>query len=87
MNPNDNPRTRRISAVWLIPLIAVLIGLWLVFSYLSSQGPVITQAQMLIMPPDPARAAGPVIRIGPACRICPRKTCPARREPSILATA
>ena len=42
MNPNDNPRTRRISAVWLIPLIAVLIGLWLVFSYLSSQGPVIT---------------------------------------------
>ncbi|MBA48798.1 MAG: DNA-binding protein [Paracoccus sp.] len=51
------------------------------------QGPVITQAQMLIMPPDPARAAGPVIRIGPACRICPRKTCPACREPSILATA
>ena len=53
----------------------------------GAQGPVITQAQMLIMPPDPARAAGPVIRIGPACRICPRKTCPARREPSILATA
>lgn len=36
------PRRTRLSAVWLIPLAAVLIGLWLVFSYLSSQGPVIT---------------------------------------------
>jgi len=36
------PRRTRLSAVWLIPLAAALIGLWLVFSYLSSQGPVIT---------------------------------------------
>lgn len=35
-------RPPRFSAVWLIPLAAALIGLWLVFSYLSSQGPVIT---------------------------------------------
>lgn len=48
-------------------------------------GPVLTQAQMLILP---ARAigngSGPVIGIGASCRICPRSGCPARREPSIL---
>ena len=45
MNQADSPpshRRPRLSAVWLIPLLAALIGLWLVFSYLSSQGPVIT---------------------------------------------
>ena len=45
MNQADSPpshRRPRLSAVWLIPLMAALIGLWLVFSYLSSQGPVIT---------------------------------------------
>ncbi|SNT74380.1 short-chain fatty acyl-CoA regulator family protein [Paracoccus seriniphilus] len=52
-------------------------------------GPVLTQALMLILPYDPERAqagAGPV-PIGPACRICPRRECGARREPSILSTA
>lgn len=49
-------------------------------------GPVLTQAQMLILPArEAAPAATPVIPIGPACRICPRGDCLARREPSILA--
>ena len=43
MNQPDTPTSRRrLSAVWLIPLMAAFIGLWLVFSYLSSQGPIIT---------------------------------------------
>ena len=29
-------------------------------------------------------AAGPVLRLGATCRICPRRNCAARREPSIL---
>lgn len=46
-------------------------------------GPLLTDALMLILPAD-----GPVpsdaLPIGPACRICPRADCPARREMSIL---
>lgn len=43
MNDTQAPGPRpRISAVWLIPLAALLIGLWLVYSYVSNQGPVIT---------------------------------------------
>lgn len=42
--PSQATPTKRptLSAVWLIPLGAALIGLWLVYSYLSSQGPSIT---------------------------------------------
>ncbi|MBU3028943.1 XRE family transcriptional regulator [Paracoccus marinaquae] len=49
-------------------------------------GPVLTQAQMLILPAETAAAspALPAIPIGPSCRICPRTVCAARREPSIL---
>ncbi|WP_265502685.1 short-chain fatty acyl-CoA regulator family protein [Paracoccus beibuensis] len=46
-------------------------------------GPVLSRATMLIVPaegPAPADA----LAVGPACRICPRSDCPARREPSIL---
>lgn len=42
---NDETDTQppaKLSAVWLIPLLAVLIGAWLVYSNLSSRGPVIT---------------------------------------------
>lgn len=46
-------------------------------------GPVLTRATMLVVP-----AEGPppddALPVGPACRICPRRDCPARREPSIL---
>ena len=35
-------RLPRLSPVWLIPLAALLIGLWLVFDHLSGQGPMIT---------------------------------------------
>ena len=35
---------RRISAVWIIPLVAALVGGWLVYKTLSEQGPEITIA-------------------------------------------
>jgi predicted transcriptional regulator/DNA-binding XRE family transcriptional regulator len=44
------------------------------------------RAAMLIVP-APGPAAGPVLPIGGACRICPRERCAARREPSILSAA
>ena len=51
-------------------------------------GPVLTRAQMLILPVGKAAdGPAPVIRIGASCRICPRMECPARREPSILSPA
>ena len=49
-------------------------------------GPVLIQAQMLVLP-QPGPPAADALRIGPTCRICPREACPARREPSILAPA
>lgn len=48
-------------------------------------GPVLTQAQMLILPAEGAAGAPhQVVAIGSSCRICPRADCAARREPSIL---
>jgi predicted transcriptional regulator len=46
----------------------------------------VIEAHMLILP-DAARPGGtpPPREVGVSCRICPRATCPARREPSILA--
>jgi paraquat-inducible protein B len=35
-------RARRVSVVWLIPLLAVGIGGWLAWTTLSKQGPKIT---------------------------------------------
>jgi paraquat-inducible protein B len=35
-------RSRRVSAIWLIPLIAVAIGAWLAWDTLSKEGPTIT---------------------------------------------
>ncbi len=46
-------------------------------------GPELRSAMMLITAP-PANAAAPSYGIGSTCRICPRKGCTARREPSIL---
>lgn len=44
--PNAAPatvrRSRRVSAMWLIPLLAVAIGGWLAWNTLSKQGPTIT---------------------------------------------
>ena len=37
-------RSRRISAIWIIPLLAVGIGGWLAWNTLSKQGPMITIA-------------------------------------------
>jgi transcriptional regulator with XRE-family HTH domain len=41
------------------------------------------EATMLLAPAPPEPAPGDRL-VGPACRLCPRKDCPARREPSIL---
>ncbi|MFC0200514.1 helix-turn-helix transcriptional regulator [Paracoccus rhizosphaerae] len=46
-------------------------------------GPVLSRATMLVVPAD-GPAPADTLSIGPACRICPRNGCPARREPSIL---
>ena len=33
---------RRISPIWLVPIVAAVIGLWLVYATLSNQGPLVT---------------------------------------------
>ncbi len=58
-------------------------------------GPQVLEALMLVVPLDLAEAhAGGAVPdgeraaprpVGTSCRICPRATCPARREPSIMA--
>lgn len=40
-------------------------------------------ATMLVQPAPPQPAPGDRL-VGPTCRLCPRRACPARREPSIL---
>ncbi|HEX4666723.1 MAG TPA: MlaD family protein [Chthoniobacterales bacterium] len=35
-------RSRSFSPIWIIPIVAALLGLWLAFKYYSSQGPEIT---------------------------------------------
>lgn len=35
-------RNRSFSPIWIIPILAALLGLWLAFKYYSSQGPAIT---------------------------------------------
>ncbi|MGV6802725.1 MAG: helix-turn-helix domain-containing protein [Ruegeria sp.] len=48
------------------------------------QEPVYRSA-MLVLPVDGPETAGrPSVEVGTSCRICPRKGCEARREPSIL---
>jgi paraquat-inducible protein B len=41
--PSASPRrARRVSIIWLIPIVAVAIGVWLAWDTLSKQGPTIT---------------------------------------------
>src|SRR5271169_1939079 len=41
--PSASPRRpRRVSIIWLIPIVAVAIGVWLAWDTLSKQGPTIT---------------------------------------------
>src|SRR5271169_6257738 len=35
-------RSRRVSVIWIIPLVAVAIGAWLAWDTLSKEGPTIT---------------------------------------------
>ncbi|GAL15448.1 paraquat-inducible protein B [Vibrio astriarenae] len=35
-------KTKGISSVWIIPFVAVLVGVWMLFQYVSSRGPEIT---------------------------------------------
>lgn len=48
-------------------------------------GPALSRAVMLFLPDERAEPDPERLLIGPTCRICPRRDCPARREPSILA--
>ncbi|MEO8438590.1 MAG: MlaD family protein, partial [Spartobacteria bacterium] len=44
-NPPEEPivkRNRSFSPIWIIPIIAALLGLWLAYKYYSTQGPEIT---------------------------------------------
>ncbi|MCG8428704.1 MAG: intermembrane transport protein PqiB [Chromatiales bacterium] len=41
-HPNIAPQRRRISSIWILPLVALLIGLWMVYYNWSQQGPLIT---------------------------------------------
>jgi predicted transcriptional regulator len=52
---------------------------------LGLRGPELREAAMLILPAD--QAAQTLLPIGSSCRVCPRPSCPARREPSILSEA
>lgn len=49
------------------------------------RGPELREAAMLVLPGEPGAGAADVV--GSSCRVCPRKDCPARREPSILSEA
>lgn len=40
--PITRPNRRGLSPVWIIPIIAALLGAWLVWRYYSAQGPAIT---------------------------------------------
>ena len=40
--PVSRPRRRWFSPVWIIPLVAALLGLWLMFRYYAAKGPDIT---------------------------------------------
>ncbi|HEY3601156.1 MAG TPA: hypothetical protein VGK72_04305, partial [Chthoniobacterales bacterium] len=35
-------RTSRFSAVWILPIVALLFGLWLAWQYYSARGPDVT---------------------------------------------
>ena len=35
-------RSRRVSIIWVVPLVAIVIGLWLAWDTLSKEGPTIT---------------------------------------------
>ncbi|MBT8455624.1 MAG: DUF2083 domain-containing protein [Rhodobacteraceae bacterium] len=49
-------------------------------------GPTVFEASMLILPDDRVAIPGErPVPVGTSCRICPRRSCAARREPSILA--
>ncbi|GGD44170.1 XRE family transcriptional regulator [Sinisalibacter lacisalsi] len=45
--------------------------------------PTVHGATMLIEPVE-REVPGPLVEAGSTCRVCPRESCPARREPSIL---
>jgi len=50
-------------------------------------GPELREAAMLLTPVDTITPGQAITPVGSSCRICPRRECPARREPSILTQA
>ena len=51
-------RSRRFSAIWLLPLVALAIGAWLAWDTLSKEGPTITNADADRVVADAASPAG-----------------------------
>jgi XRE family transcriptional regulator, fatty acid utilization regulator len=51
------------------------------------EGPAVVEAWMLVVPALRPDARDRPEMVGTSCRICAHDTCPARREPSIMATA
>ncbi|MCP1167577.1 DUF2083 domain-containing protein, partial [Limimaricola sp. ASW11-118] len=45
------------------------------------------EAVMLMLPQEGGAHDLPERAVGPGCRLCPRRGCPARREPSLLPRA
>lgn len=50
----------------------------------SFTGPQVLESTMLILPPPAAEVAEDELPVGVSCRICPRRDCRARNEPSIV---
>lgn len=79
------PRRDRIEMAGRWPLRFTTYALALPILPEGLGGPRLMRAQMLVLPDEPTEAAPPPLPVGPACRICPRTRCPARREPSLIA--
>ena len=41
---------RRISAIWLVPIVALALGIWMVIATLQSQGPEISVVFLRTLP-------------------------------------
>ena len=41
-DPSPLARRHRVSAIWVVPLMAALLGIWLVWQNLLDEGPAVT---------------------------------------------
>ena len=79
------PRRDRIEMAGRWPLRFTTYALALPLLPEGLGGPRLMRGQMLVLPDSGEPGASPALPVGPACRICARPTCAARREPSVIA--